>query len=394
MRKIVSLSLLLVAQIAGAQLIPTFTTSPLVTIDSAGTDTSRASNRLTDARRLSDGRIIAALCGKSELRSYDASGKYLGRLPLAEDMAPQRFLFRMFPAGGDSLVAYEALNARLSLVGPDLKVVRTINIPNPDTSALGQRRSNQLNVLGRLSDGSFIGRWNAQPTPGAGLHRQTMHLYRFTETGGLTQSVTLPAGESVTIPGQPTSRAPRLGRATTVAVMADRIIVGDQASPFLVEHGLDFKPTSRIPTMTHPTFITDSMKAAWTQMAMNRANFPMNGVTSVYTDVYPDSTPAFGDLVAGTDGRIWAQDPMGADYYPLIWTAYQNGRAVARVEVPPRFYPTQFGPDWVLGLAYEEVPVDRVQLLKLTPGVLTNPRLTPRQAAPANRPRCGAWTSR
>jgi hypothetical protein len=82
------------------------------------------------------------------------------------------------------------------------------------------------------------------------------------------------------------------------------------------------------------------------------------------------------------------------DHYPVLWTAYERGQPVARAELPPRFSPTQFGPDWVLGLAYDTTAVDRLQVLRLTPGPLTNVRLTPKEAAPANRPRCGAWTSR
>ena len=46
------------------------------------------------------------------------------------------------------------------------------------------------------------------------------------------------------------------------------------------------------------------------------------------------------------------------------------------------------------GVEPRSLAADRLQLLKLTPGALSNRRLSPRDAAPPNRPGCGAWTSR
>jgi len=80
-------------------------------------------------RRLSDGRIVVAVCGDRQLRSYDASGKYLATLNLAEPPSPQRILVRLFPAGGDTLAAHEGLNLRLELIAPDLSVLRVIPVP-------------------------------------------------------------------------------------------------------------------------------------------------------------------------------------------------------------------------------------------------------------------------
>jgi hypothetical protein len=181
---------------------------------------------------------------------------------------------------------------------------------------------------------------------------------------------------------------------TSVAVVDGRLIVGDQTTPSFLEYEPGFRTGRRTATVTRPIPIGDSVRSAWTQVAIARAMTPMNGVLSVYGDFYPDSTAAFRDIVAGTDRRAWLQDPQGADFYPLIWTAYQGGRPIMRAELPPRFYPTQFGPDWVLGLAYDTTPVDKLQLLKLTPGALTIAHLSPKEAAPANRPFCGAWVSR
>lgn len=82
-------------------------------------------------------------------------------------------------------------------------------------------------------------------------------------------------------------------------------------------------------------------------------------------------------------------------HYPLAWTAYEDGAPVARAELPPRFFPFEFGRDWVLGITYDELRVERVHLLELVEGELPGLELTPREGqAPTNMPRCGPWAGR
>jgi hypothetical protein len=379
-----------------AQRVPTFT-APLVTLDSVG-DTTRRSSRFTDAKRVSDGRVVAAVCPANELRSYDATGKRLGTISLLESGGSQRMLWRLFPAGGDTLGAYESISPRVTLIDPSFKVARTVSVPNPDTSTLqGRPRGSRLDVIGRFPDGSYIGRviQIARDTGGAyGIDRRMMSLYRFDEAGRFLDSASVAGPEMIRVAGRQSVQVPRLGRATTLAVSGDRLLVGDQTFPSVAEYGATLKPMGQVETITRPTLVSDSIRSAWNSVETRDHLKPTNGVLSVYAVSYPPMTPAFRDLVSGTDGRFWVQDPQGADHYPLLWTAYKAGQPVARVELPPRFYPTQFGPDWVLGLAFDTTSFDRLALLRLTPGALQNLRLSPREAAPANRPGCGAWVSR
>jgi hypothetical protein len=356
------------------------------------------SSRLTDAKRLSDGRIVAAICRTNELRSYDAAGKRIGSITLLENPGPQRLLWRLFPAGGDTLAAYESINTRVTLVDPSFRIARTISVPNPDTATFqGRPRPTRLDVIGRFSNGTWVGRVLPNPVDNTGtygLDRRSISLYHFDDKGTILDSVTIAGQEMLRIAGQRSMQVPRLGRGTSLAVSGDRVIVGDQTLPFISEYGPNLVPMGRVETITRPMLVTDSIRAAWTRVETEGRLTPTNGVLSVFAQVYPPQTPAFRDIVTGADGRLWAQDPQGADHYPLLWTAYKSGQPVARVELPPRFYPTQFGADWVLGLAYDTTPTDRLQLLRLTPGALTNASLSPKDAAPANRPGCGAFTSR
>jgi len=396
MRSLV-LALVVIAHSARAQRVPTFVTAPLVTLDSVG-DTTRMSSRFTDAKRLADGRVVAAVCGANELRSYGASGKRIGSISLLETPGPQRYLWRLIPAGGDTIAAFESINNRVTLIDPSFKVARTLAIPNPDTATFqGRPRSSRLDVIGRFSNGTWIGRLlpsRPDTTDKYGLDRRQISLYHFDDKSTILDSVTMDDADILRIAGQRSMQVPRLRRGTSFAVIGNQLIVGDQTQPFVSEYGANLVPTGKLETITRPMLMTDSIRAAWTRTEVAGQLTPTNGVLSVYANFYPPQTPAFRDLVGGADGRLWVQDPQGADHYPLLWTAYRNGQPVARVELPPRFYPTQFGADWVLGLAYDTSATDRLQLLRLDPGALTNVRLSPKDAAPANRPRCGAFTSR
>lgn len=87
-------------------------------------------------------------------------------------------------------------------------------------------------------------------------------------------------------------------------------------------------------------------------------------------------------------------------HFPLTWTAYEDGRPVARAELPPRFFPFEFGrddsgADWVVGITYDGLRIEQVHVIELVPGELPGHALTPREAqAPTSMPYCGPWTSR
>jgi hypothetical protein len=396
MRSLVLAVIVIAHTSARAQRVPTFVTAPLVTISDSVGDTTRMSSRLTDAKRLSDGRVVVAVCGANELRSYDTKGQHIATLAIPNSPRQQRLLWRLFPAGGDTLAAYMGINSGVTLIDPTFKVAREIKIPNPDTATFqGRPRSTRLDVIGRFSNGTYVGRLMPNPGDGGGAYgidRRSISLYRFDDAGTILDSATVAGQEILRIAGQRSMQVPRLGRGTTLAVVGDRLMVGDQTFPSIAEYGTNLKPVRQVETITRPMLVSDSIRAAWARVENDLT--PTNGVRSVFAVTYPPMTPAFRDLVSDIDDRLWVQDPQGADHYPLQWTAYKGGQPVARVELPARFYPTQFGPDWVLGLTFDTTAFDRVALLRLTPGSLRNTRLSPREAAPANRPGCGAWTSR
>lgn len=67
---------------------------------------------------------------------------------------------------------------------------------------------------------------------------------------------------------------------------------------------------------------------------------------------------------------------------------------MARLELPPRFFPFEFGHDRVLGITYDENTIERVELWPLVEGELPGVALPNRNAMPPAVPRSGSWAAR
>ena len=378
---------------AQTQEIPTFTaaTPPSVSIGLEDGAEAYLLSGVSNALRLSDGRIVVAACGSSDLRWYDSTGRHL-RTVGREGSGPGEFrsLRRIFPAGGDSIAAVDGLlgrgaggsglQYRVSLFAPDGELLRTISPPF------------RVDVLGRQADGSFTGRVLRTPPRVPGIHRRTITLYRLDGSGVVTDSVPGLPGPDAAIAENRSMRGLRLGPSSVVAVLPDRVVFGRQDEGTYTVYSSTLRVLRRVSTITRPEPVTAAVRRQWEET--RDVLVPRGGVIGAFSEDYAPAMGAYRDAVAGVDGRLWLQDPYRPGVYPLVWTAYEDGRAVARAELPPRFFPTQFGANWVLGVGFDDLGVERVQLLTLRPGPLSGRNLPPRDAQHPDRPRCGVWTSR
>jgi hypothetical protein len=298
------------------------------------------------------------------------------------------YLRRIFSAGGDSLAVADGFpNHRINVFRANGDFVRSV------------RLRFTAEPIGRTADGTFIllqpaNYRSPRPTLTPGFHRRSLSIYKLNGEGELTDSLTDLPGREVFVEGgdRIRERAPRLRRHTVVAVRPEGLIVGTQDKASFVELSADLRRRVERQTITQPQSVTAAMRRDWD--AARSTMMPNGGVTPVYATEYSPATPAYGDLIAGNDGRVWVQDPELPGSYPLIWTAYSDGRATARVELPIRFFPFEFGMDWVLGVSYDAVGIERVHILNLIPGQHSGRKLSPYEAAPPNTPRCGSWTAR
>jgi hypothetical protein len=338
---------------------------------------------VTGATRLSDGTIVVADCGSAALRYFDASGRFV-RTVGGRGRGPGEFswILRIFPVGGDTIGVDDS--DRVTVLAPDGALVHTF------PSLVG----GYLNILGRLANGLFVAKAPERDArvEFGGQFWETDTLLLLDATGQRVDSlVGLRRVEVRETPNTPTDRIGglRLRRMASLAVYPEGIYYGAQDSPRIIVFDHSLRQVDTIGTITEPAPVTEEVKRAFQAMVDEGAQYPTATVIRGFpSEDYAPAMAAYGDLIAGRDGALWVEDPLRPAHYPLVWTAYEDGRPVARAELPPRFFPFEFGRDWVLGVSFDDFNVERVELWRLVPGELPGLVLPPRDAAPPILHRC------
>jgi len=81
---------------------------------------------------------------------------------------------------------------------------------------------------------------------------------------------------------------------------------------------------------------------------------------------FPDVRPAYGRILADSEGAIWVGDFALPGQNAPRWRVFgADGRWLATVDVPNRFRVLAVGTDRVLGVARDELDVERVEVRRL-----------------------------
>lgn len=346
--------------------------------------------QVSDATIQSDGSVAVLTCIAGELRYFDPEGQHI-RSVGGHGRAPGQFFIpkRMFRLGDDTLGIVEYISPRITIMAPDGSLARVVT--HDDFREAPQ-------VFGRLASGHFVARSTERDAtaPPNTLARGTASIVLLTPEGEVATSIDgLPAFDFLS-PERDGRRARgvRMSRQPVFAVHPDRIYYGGQDQEGVIAFDSTLEQVGTIPTITRQEPLTEEAREADERMWDERAQWAYDGGGGTVSDNYAPVMPAFGDLVAGRDGRVWVEDPDRPWVHPLTWTAYEDGEAVARVELPPRFFPFEFGEDWVLGVSYDADGVETVEVRRFVAGPLPGVELPPRDAQPPGRMRCAGWSSR
>jgi len=80
----------------------------------------------------------------------------------------------------------------------------------------------------------------------------------------------------------------------------------------------------------------------------------------------PDHFPPFGTLMADTEDYLWVQDFQRPGAENRAWSIFDSdGVRVGRITLPERFDPLEIGADYILGLGWDEMNVEYLQLYTL-----------------------------
>lgn len=341
---------------------------PLLVLGSASGDEAQEFYQATRAVRTSDGGIAVANSGTGELRFFDARGAYAGAVGRS-GQGPGEFqsLTLLGTLPGDSILLFDARNARFSMVGPERTVTRSYN---PDGRPA-------LSARGVLASGWTVASGPAgslgDPTSGTMMAPATP-LRLVSPQGMLGPAVdTLPDRPlffEITDRGMSFTRVP-LSAEPAYAVGATSFHAGG-ASRYEIRSFDGQGALARILRVARPprtVTAADVQKAI--DEALDRASEEARPKLrrSLEDAPWPETMPAYARLLADRLGNLWVEEYRGPGEEGQHWLVYDSvGTVVGSVQAPSSVYVTDIGEDWMLGLGHDAMGEQTVELYDLQRG--------------------------
>jgi len=348
----------------------TLTDRPVLVIGALEAAPEYQFNRVRGIVRLSDGRIVVADGGSSELRWYDPSGAHLvtaGR----QGEGPGEFVglggVALLP--GDSVVAYDDRLRRFSVFDGAGGFVG-VNV----LDAEGFPGMNYPVFVGTMGDGTvlMLGRVLQIEGMKEGPIVSPMTVWRYASDGTLLDSLGTYYGWEawVAISQQGQRMAMRIqnrpfGRSTSVAPLADGFAVGTPLSWEYEVRGLHgaLRQIVRLDRPNAPVTAGDIEAFQESQLEdLEDANAIRARRDELSELTYPETMPAFGSpVLADRTGSVWVPDFMASEGV-RTWTVFDPaGRRMGTVRTPAELRVLDIGADWLLGVWQDELDVEYVR---------------------------------
>lgn len=347
--------------------------SPTVTIGTAEGDEEYQLYRVFGARRLSNGRIAVVNQGSQQLRFYDQQGRFVSQTGRAgEGPGEFRRAFYLWVLPGDTVWVGDYRPWRFLVFGPDGQWVRTV-----------QAAPMYVNTAftSVLDDGRFI---IADRTlnRNSGTEFKLSHLTVVIHgaDGNLADTIgTYPNGRWGRLDNDPGTMTlyPMFESFARVTTTGSHIVVGHTSEPtFSILAATDEVRVERIVRWTTGDRAISSREIAGERRRLAEPYQDADQGTRrrVLLRVSQDRPvasqfPAFANLAAGRDGRIWVEQyarPTKPE--PHEWLAFDSeGRFQCRATIPAFDEILEFGEDYLLVKDRDELGVERVFQYSLSP---------------------------
>lgn len=339
----------------------------------AGDDPAYLLYQVEGAARLSDGKIVVANRGTAELRFYAPEGQ----LVLA--------------AGGRGDGPTEFRDIRLVGILPDDSVmvsdVRSGSISVYDRAGRLARRQRYLvsvfgifpSPVGVLSDGSTMLRPGSTDRPEnevfeGGVRRPIAEVVIAGPDGAERRSLgRFPLGETHCLPDERPGHGCKVGgpvpfsRRLSWSAGKDRIALASSDSFSVRILDASGAPIQVVRQRRKPMEVREADREGLRQRA--REYLPPTLVREVLDamDAMPryDTYPAFAGLRLDREGRLWVEESRRPDDDRSVWQVFdREGLLIGRLRAPEGLRITDSGADYVLGVATDEMEVERVRLYR------------------------------
>jgi len=332
-------------------------------------------NRVSGATVLSDGRIVIANGGSSELRYYDSSGRYLQTVG-RRGGGPGEFQYvgEPYALAGDSLLVGADVGARrLSLFDPEGRYVESYG-------TAGARGLGTL--VGVLANGDIV-RLALLPGSGDddGQARYPMVVVRHARDGTPADTmarlpgsemyrVTERSGAMMTVMQSPTpfarTQQVALGGGLVYAGAGDSYEVEvyrtDRPASDLAENQVRPERLVRLPRPNRP--VTGAAVAEFRRVQLDREldDNSRRRIERYLAEVtFPKEMPAYRDLRVDAGGNLWIEEyrAPGEEENQPRWEVFDpDGVWLGTVETPVGFQIFEIGEDYLLGLWRDDLGVE------------------------------------
>jgi hypothetical protein len=367
-----AIALLGVPVLAPAQSAAPFRVSalPFLSIGAEDKGPAYQLDRVFGAVRLPDGRIAIGNTSTSELRLYDAGGRFLtsasrrgagpGEFDATESIVPRVF--------GASLLANDLSHARVNRYDFAGKVMPQITLK----SIPGAVQS----IIQATAGSSLVASVTASPIlqGAAGQRLVTRYRYAVYDSTGMQRAALfeLPSRERIVHTFNGSTRFPYIpfSPAPIVAASADKVYLIRGSAPVIEVWSLAGKRTGTITWKAQQTAVRD-VWARWRQAELDAETRQTSKL--FYEDFFsdrlprPEYVPVAEAMHVDPAGRLWIVRER------LRWEPARRcdvldaaGRFLGSVVLPPNVSLFQVGADFVLGRARDADDVEQVQLYRLT----------------------------
>jgi hypothetical protein len=328
--------------------------------------------QIAGATCLPDGRIVVANSASGEIRFFDSSGRYL-KSTGGKGSGPGEFedIFFLERTVGDSLIAYDWRNRRLSVFSPDGEFARSFEFTVLTTSG-GFPILTQAFPDGDLLLATDMFLASGEAVEGA--KRDSAMYYVFGPTGELDTTLgAFPGGESYeTTDGENwVGGGLVFGRFGYAAVSGNGFYYGS-SDRWEVEYRAKNGRLQRILRLNQPNLpVTQEDIDRYISDRMERARPERRPIYETMFEhmPFPEMMPAYEDLQVDAEGNLWAgvyRKP--ADDQPR-WRVFDpEGVFLGVVETPPHFRVFEIGSDYILGRWVDDLDVEHIRRYGLLKG--------------------------
>jgi hypothetical protein len=329
-----------------------------------GSDVDGGLHRVMGAVRLDDGSIAIANAGAHQVRVVAPDGRTVRNVGQEGD-GPGEFQFPGWVgARGDTLVIADMVASRISRFGPDGKHLTSASF-SPAAGLFPQ-------VVGQYRDGTLlVVADEAAEARKPGVVRGRTVLLRLRPDGSLRDTLAVvPSSEQFATVSQDGRRfkveSLPFGRRTVVAIKSDVVLVGTGETPSVRAIDADgrIRDLVRVTTAPRPVGAAD-IDAYWKNLVTTGGDEDGQDRTPPKGIPYPAALPPYSDLHVDAAGRVWvAESRLPREWsQPATWQIFSpQGRALARIQLPPRSLLLDAGSDWVL---LRELDADQREIVSI-----------------------------